>query len=94
MKEPIMASVTIRNIDEEVKRKLRLRAAGNGRSMEAELREAVYALVENDDAEMRSEVEARAIHQRLRTLTLPPLEPFDQKAASDELYAYLDEDGH
>ena len=40
-----MASITIRKLDEEVKSCLRMRAAGNGRSMEEEarviLREAV-----------------------------------------------------
>jgi plasmid stability protein len=40
-----MASITIRNLDDEVKHRLRVRAAGNGRSMEEEarliLREAV-----------------------------------------------------
>ena len=40
-----MASITIRNLDDEVKTRLRVRAADNGRSMEEEarliLREAV-----------------------------------------------------
>ena len=40
-----MASLTIRNLDDDVKHRLRVRAAENGRSMEAEarliLREAV-----------------------------------------------------
>ena len=40
-----MASITIRNLDEDVKTRLRIRAAGHGRSMEEEarliLREAV-----------------------------------------------------
>ncbi len=40
-----MASITIRNLDDEVKIRLRVRAASNGRSMEEEarviLREAV-----------------------------------------------------
>ena len=40
-----MASITIRNLDDEVKARLRVRAADNGRSMEEEarliLREAV-----------------------------------------------------
>ena len=40
-----MANITIRNLDDEVKSRLRVRAAGNGRSMEEEarliLREAV-----------------------------------------------------
>ena len=42
-----VASITIRNLDEDVKKGLRMRAAGNGRSMEEEarliLREAVSA---------------------------------------------------
>ena len=40
-----MASITIRNLDDDVKNRLRMRAAGKGRSMEEEarliLREAV-----------------------------------------------------
>lgn len=38
-----MASITIRNLDEETKRKLRLRAAHNARSMEEEAREVLRA---------------------------------------------------
>jgi plasmid stability protein len=34
-----MASITIRNLDESTKRKLKIRAATNGRSMEQEARE-------------------------------------------------------
>jgi len=34
-----MASLTIRNLDDDLKSKLRLRAAEHGRSMEAEVRE-------------------------------------------------------
>ena len=33
-----MASITIRNLDDDVKIRLRTRAAGNGRSMEEEVR--------------------------------------------------------
>ena len=33
-----MASITIRNLDDDVKSRLRVRAAGNGRSMEEEAR--------------------------------------------------------
>ena len=33
-----MASITIRNLDDEVKNRLRVRAAWNGRSMEEEVR--------------------------------------------------------
>ncbi len=42
-----MASITIRNLDHEVKRKLRIRAAENGRSMEEEVRQILkVALVQ------------------------------------------------
>ena len=34
-----MASITIRNLDDDVKRRLRIRAAEHGRSMEEEARE-------------------------------------------------------
>ena len=34
-----MASITIRSLDDEVKRRLRVRAAEHGRSMEEEVRE-------------------------------------------------------
>jgi plasmid stability protein len=34
-----MASITIRNLDESVKRRLKVRAAENGRSMEEEARQ-------------------------------------------------------
>ena len=72
-----MASITIRNLDDDVKTRLRVRAAENGRSMEEEarviLREAVG----------REEVPAKglgtAIHERFKPfggveLDLPPRE--------------------
>jgi len=49
----IMASITIRNLDADVKTRLRVRAAGNGRSMEEEARlilgDAVGAEAETRD---------------------------------------------
>jgi plasmid stability protein len=42
----LMATLTIRNVDETVKRRLQVRAALNGRSMEAEAREALAGLPE------------------------------------------------
>jgi plasmid stability protein len=44
--EPAMSSVTIRNLDPAVKDRLRVRAAQNGRSMEAELRAIVIEAVD------------------------------------------------
>jgi plasmid stability protein len=40
-----MAMITIRDLDDEVKRGLRVRAAMNGRSMEAEARAILTAIV-------------------------------------------------
>lgn len=41
-----MATLTIRNVDEELRDKLRIRAAENGRSMEEEARESLRSWVE------------------------------------------------
>ena len=41
-----MASITIRNLDDGVKTRLRIRAAGNGRSMEEEARVILAEAVE------------------------------------------------
>ncbi len=40
-----MASITIRNLDDDLKKRLRLRAAEHGRSMEEEAREILLALL-------------------------------------------------
>ena len=40
-----MASITIRNLDDDVKARLRTRAAGNGRSMEQEVRLILHEAV-------------------------------------------------
>ena len=40
-----MASITIRSLDDEVKRRLRIRAAEHGRSMEEEVREILRQAV-------------------------------------------------
>ena len=73
-----MATLTIRNVDEKVKRRLQVRAALNGRSMEAELREMVSGLVESESAPSSNEEDlATAIHKRFAEfggveLEIPP----------------------
>lgn len=44
-----MAAVSIRDLDDEVKERLRVRAARNGRSMEAEIRVILAAAVADPD---------------------------------------------
>ena len=46
-----MASITIRKLPENTKRRLRIRAARNGRSMEQEARELLELGLARDDAE-------------------------------------------
>ena len=43
-----MASITVRNLDERVKQKLRVRAAANGKSMEQEVRDILRTAVEGE----------------------------------------------
>jgi antitoxin FitA len=73
-----MASITIRKLPENTKRRLRLRAARNGRSMEQEARE----LLEKGLAggESMPENLAEAIHRRFAALggvelKIPPRGP-------------------
>lgn len=77
-----MASITIRNLEESTKRKLKVRAALNGRSMEHEAREILKgALKEKPAQEIKTGADlAAAIHRRFAPLggfelELPPREP-------------------
>lgn len=40
-----MAAVSVRDLDDDIKERLRIRAAGNGRSMEAEIRAILVTAV-------------------------------------------------
>lgn len=75
----VMATLTIRNLDEGVKRELRKRAAEHGVSMEEEVRRVLGA------ATARA-TRGRSIAGDLRKLASKPAKPFDQKTISDELW--------
>lgn len=47
----MMAAITVRNLDEQVKRRLRVRAARHGRSMEAEARAIIVEAVGAEEEE-------------------------------------------
>ena len=75
-----MASITIRNLDDGLKRRLRVRAAQHGRSMEEEVREILRQVV---GAAAPPENLGEAIHRRFATLggvdlDLPPREPMPE----------------
>ena len=72
-----MANITIRNLDDVVKTRLRVRAAGNGRSMEEEvrliLREAVQRQPSSNN--FATAIRARFVPMGGVELELPPREP-------------------
>jgi plasmid stability protein len=73
-----MASITIRKLPETTKRRLRIRAARNGRSMEQEARELIEAGLAQADAEPKNMGEAiRRIFAPLGgvNLKIPPRGP-------------------
>ena len=74
----IMASITIRNLDDKVKTRLRIRAAGHGRSMEEEARQILAEVVEQELAPEK--LLGTALHELFKSLggvelKLPPREP-------------------
>ena len=54
-----MAQLLVRNLDEEVVRKLRLRAASHGRSVEAEHREILRQAVDEGERPSFKEIAAK-----------------------------------
>jgi plasmid stability protein len=62
-----MSSITIRNLDDRVKRKLRMRAARNGRSMEEEARQILRAAV----AERPTPAQPGNLYDSIRALIEP-----------------------
>ena len=58
-----MAAITVRNIDESLKRRLRIRAAENGRSMEAEARDILRMALERQE-ERLDEGHGTALRER------------------------------
>lgn len=82
-----MPTLTIRNLDEKVKRALQVRAAINGRSMEAEARDLITGLVRNNSTTAK-DGPGTAIHKPFSDLgdagTETPLGPFSKYVADEE----------
>ncbi|MCY3883883.1 MAG: plasmid stabilization protein [Gammaproteobacteria bacterium] len=73
-----MGSITIRNLDDEVKKRLRVRAAEHNRSMEEEARWILREAVDKEASKPKNLVEiARECFGHLGgvELELPPREP-------------------
>ena len=72
-----MASITIRNLDDGVKTKLRVRAATNGRSMEEEVRTILREAVEREGLEKGLGTKLHELFKPFGAvkLEIPPREP-------------------
>jgi antitoxin FitA len=79
--EASMATLTIRNLPDDIKRELRKRAADRGVSMEQEARDALARDVAAQTGRRR-----KPILKELRKLGAKPAEPFDLKKVSDEMW--------
>ena len=77
--EPIMASLTIRNLDTAIKERLRVQAAEHGRSMEAEarriLQDALKASAQPPELNLYDLIRARVEPLGGVELELPPRHP-------------------
>ena len=81
-----MASITIRNLDDTVKRRLRVRAAEHGRSMEEEAREILRQVVgqEKPAHNLAAAIRARVAPLGGVELDLPPREPMREPPNFDQ----------
>jgi uncharacterized protein (DUF433 family) len=74
-----MASITIRNLDDEIKQLLRVRAAKNGRSLEEELRVILHAVAFGETASSNSGIsvsEPVSVYQALNSAGIPSKSAF------------------
>ena len=80
-----MASITIRNLDDDVKRRLRVRAAEHHRSMEEEARLILREAVEHKEAprNLASAIRARIAPLGGVDLELPPRGPMRELPSFD-----------
>ena len=81
-----MASITIRNLDEGLKRRLRIRAAENGRSMEQGARDILRAALDEEAAPAKNL--GTALHELFRPfggveLDIPSREPMREPPRFD-----------
>ena len=81
-----MANITVRNLDDGLKKRLRIRAAENGHSMEQEVRDILHAAL-GDDGESTKGL-GTAIHELFRPfggveLEIPPREPMREPPRFD-----------
>jgi plasmid stability protein len=77
-----MGTLTIRNLDDTLKRRLQRRAAVRGISMEQQARELIAKAVRGPGRMLSVD--------EILALGIKPNKDFDQKRISDELYTFLE----
>ncbi len=72
-----MASITIRNLEDDIKQRLRVRAAENGRSMEEEVRDILRRVLSDaaTPRDLAAAIRARVTPGARVDLDLPAREP-------------------
>ncbi|MDX2024261.1 MAG: plasmid stabilization protein [Deltaproteobacteria bacterium] len=81
-----MASITIRNLDESLKSRLRIRAAQNGRSMEEEARDVLRAALAREPkaaSNLLQLVRRRFAKVGPVELSIPPRDPVREPPGFD-----------
>jgi plasmid stability protein len=80
-----MGTLTVRNVDDDVKRVLRRRAAEHGVSVEQEVRTILRAVTHPDEPE-KGAWRLKATKEEILALGQRPKRPFDLKALSDHMW--------
>jgi plasmid stability protein len=80
-----MASITIRNLDDSLKRRLRIRAAEHGRSMEEEAREILRVAVGglSPPGNLAASIRERVCASGGADLDIPPRDPMREPPVFD-----------
>ncbi len=80
-----MASITIRNLDDELKKRLRIRAAEHGHSMEEEVREILRRAIGESPGprNLAASIRARVASLGGETIAIPPREPMREPPSFD-----------
>jgi plasmid stability protein len=75
-----MASITIRNLEDDIKQRLRVRAAERGRSMEEEARDILRRAISDAESprDLAAAIRARVAPAARADLDLPAREPMRQ----------------
>ena len=81
-----MGTLTIRNIEDTVKQKLRERAAARGVSMEHEIRDVLRNVAMPENPPRKGAWRLKTSREELLALGRKPERPFDLKALTDDMW--------